>query len=74
MEIKVSNDVKSMDVDALVVSMFEGEKTSQELVNTYAIERDGFKGKKGQTYFLQTYDKIPAKKILVVGCGKRSEF
>ena len=74
MEIKVSNDVKNMSVDAIVVSLFEGEKTSQEIANTYAIERDDFKGKKGQTYLLQTYDKIPAKKILVLGCGACSEF
>ncbi len=74
MEIKVSNDVKNISVDVLVISMFEGEKTSQELANTYAIDRDGFKGKLGQTYLLQTYDKLPAKKILVVGCGQREEF
>ena len=74
MEIKISNDVKNLSVDALVVSLFEDEKTSQEIANTYAVERDSFKGKKGQTYLLQTYDKIPAKKILVLGCGKRSEF
>ena len=74
MEIKVSNDVKNYAVDALVINMFEEEKTSQELANTYAIDRDEFKGKLGQTYLLQTYDQIPAKKILVVGCGKRNEF
>ncbi len=74
MEIKVSNDVKNLAVDVLVVSMFEGEKTSQELANTYAIDRDGFKGKLGQTYLLQTYGQIPAAKILVAGCGKRDEF
>ena len=74
MEIKVSNDVKNMSVDAIVISMFENEKTSQEIANTYAIERDNFEGKKGQTYLLQTYDKIPAKKILVLGCGKRADF
>lgn len=74
MEIKISNDVKNMAVDAIVISMFENEKTSQEIANTYAIERDSFNGKKGQTYLLQTYDKIPANKILVLGCGKRSEF
>lgn len=74
MEIKVSNDVKNLAVDVLVINMFEGERTSQELANTYAIDRDGFKGKLGQTYLLQTYGQIPAQKILVVGCGKRSEF
>ena len=74
MEIKVSNDVKNLAVDVLVINMFEGEKTSQDLANTYAIDRDGFKGKLGQTYLLQTYGQIPAQKILVVGCGKRDEF
>ncbi len=74
MEIKVSNDVKNLAVDVLVINMFEGERTSQELANTYAIDRDGFKGKLGQTYLLQTYGQIPAQKILVAGCGKRSEF
>lgn len=74
MEIKISNDVKNLQVNALVISQFEGEQTSQELANTYAIERDDFKGKKGQTYLLQTYGKIPAEKILIIGCGKRNEF
>ncbi len=74
MEIKVSNDVKNLAVDVLAINMFEGEKTSQELANTYAIDRDGFKGKLGETYLLQTYGQIPAQKILVTGCGKRDEF
>lgn len=74
MEIKVSNDVKNLAVDVLVINMFEDEKTSQELANKYAIDRDGFKGKLGQTYLLQTYGQIPAQKILIAGCGKREEF
>ena len=74
MEIKVVNDVKNMETEAIVISMFEGEKTSQEIANTYAIERDKFEGKKGQTYLLQTYGKIPASKILIIGCGERKNF
>ena len=74
MEIKVSNDVKNLSVDVIVINMFEGEKTSQDLANTYAIDRDKFEGKLGQTYLLQTYGQIPAQKILVTGCGKRDEF
>ena len=74
MEIKVSNDVKNLAVDVIVINMFEGEKTSQDLANTYAIDRDKFEGKLGQTYLLQTYGQIPAQKILVTGCGKRDEF
>lgn len=74
MEIRVSNNVKNLSVDVLVISLFEGEKTSQELANVYALERDNFEGKAGQTYLLQTYDRIPAKKILVIGCGQRKDF
>ena len=55
MEIKVSNDVKNLAVDVIVINMFEGEKTSQDLANTYAIDRDKFEGKLGQTYLLKTY-------------------
>ncbi len=74
MEIKVSDDVKKIAVDVLVINQFEGEKTSQELANKYAIDRDNFKGKLGQTYLLQTYGQIPAQKILIIGCGKRASF
>ena len=74
MEIKVSQDVKNTPVEVLVINQFEGEKTSQELINTYAIEKDHFEGKFGQTYLMHTLGKIPADKILVVGFGKKEEF
>lgn len=74
MDIKVSNDVKSEAFEVLVINKFEGEKTSEELVNTYAIDKDHFEGKLGETYLLHTYGKIPSDKILVVGFGKREEF
>lgn len=74
MEIKVSQNVKDTPVEVLVISQFEGEKTSQELANTYAIEKDGFSGKFGQTYLLHTLGKIPADKILIIGLGKKEEF
>lgn len=71
MEIKVS---QCIDTEVLVINMFEGEKTSQELVNTYVLEKDGFEGKFGQTYLLHTLGQIAAAKILVIGCGKREDF
>ncbi len=71
MEIKFSQDFNK---EVLVINMFEGEKTEQELANTYAIEKDGFEGKLGQTYLLHTYGQIPAAKILVIGFGKKEEF
>ena len=74
MDIKISQDVKNTPVEVLVINQFEGEKTSQELINTYAIEKDHFEGKLGQTYLLHTLGKISADKILVVGFGKREEF
>lgn len=74
MEIKLIKDVKQQACDILVVNMFENEKTSEELVNKYAIEQDKFEGKLGTTYLLPTYDKQPARKILALGFGKKEEF
>ena len=74
MEIKVVQDAKSIEADILVVNQFEGEKTSNELANTYAIEQDNFKGKFGETYLLPTYGKEVYKKVLVLGLGKKEEF
>ena len=44
MEIKVVENSKSINCDLLVVSMFEGEKTSCELANKYAVDEDKFEG------------------------------
>ena len=74
MEIKVVENTKTINSDILVVSMFEGEKTSQELINTYAVEKDGFEGKLGQTYLIHTLGNLPADKVLVVGLGNRTDF
>ena len=74
MEIKLISDVKQQECDVLVVNMFEDEKTSEELVNKYAIEEDKFEGKFDSTYLLPTYGKQPARKILAVGFGKKDEF
>ncbi|MCM1265127.1 MAG: leucyl aminopeptidase [Candidatus Gastranaerophilales bacterium] len=74
MEIKLISDVKGQECDVLVVNMFENEKTSEELVNKYAIEEDKFEGKFGSTYLLPTYGNQPARKILAIGFGKKEEF
>ena len=71
MEIKVA---ENFDTEVLVINKFEDELTTQELANTYAVEKDKFEGKLGETYLLHTYGKIDADKILVVGFGKKSEF
>lgn len=74
MEIKVSQNVKDTPVEVLVINKFEGEKTSEELANTYAVDKDNFEGKFGQTYLLHTLGKIHADKILIIGFGKKEEF
>lgn len=72
MKIKISDKYDYTEV--LVISKFEGEKTSQDIANTFAVEKDGFEGKFGQTYLLHTFGKIPADKILIIGLGKRDEI
>ena len=74
MEIKVVENVKTIESDILIVNLFEGEKTSNDLANEYAITQDNFKGKFGETYLLQTYGKEPFRKVLVLGLGKKEEF
>lgn len=74
MEIKVSQNVKDVPTEVLVINKFEEERTSQELINTYAVDKDHFEGKFGQTYLMHTLGQIPADKILVIGFGKKEEF
>ena len=74
MEIKVIENTKEIESDILVVNMFEGGKTSNDLANQYAVEEDQFKGKFGETYLLPTYGKEPFRKVLVLGFGKKEEF
>ncbi len=74
MNIQVVQNVQDINCNILVVNQFEGEKTNNEIANHYAIDKDGFDGKFGETYLLQTYDKVPASKILIIGFGKKEEF
>ena len=66
MEIKVVENVLTVEADILVVNQFEGEKTTNDLANKYAIEEDDFKGKFGETYLLPTYGNAPYRKVLVL--------
>ena len=74
MEIKVSQNVSSKPCEVLVVNKFEGENTSVELANQYAVEKDHFEGKFGETYLIHTLGQIPADKVLIIGFGKKEEF
>ena len=74
MKINITADIKNTVCDILVVNQFEGEKTTEELANKYAIDEDKFEGKFGKTYLLPTYGKQAARKILVLGLGKKEEL
>ena len=74
MEIKIVSDVKNIECDVLVAGMFEKEKTFSDFVNEYVIEKDKFEGKFGETYLIQTFGKLPARKVLVLGLGKKEEL
>ncbi len=74
MEIKVTQDVKSLPCEVLVINKFENEKTSIDLVNKFVIDKDKFEGKFGETYLIHTLGQLPQDKILVIGFGKKEEF
>ena len=74
MEIKVSENVSSTPCEVLVTGKFEDEKTSVELANKYAVDKDHFEGRFCETYLMHTLGQIPADKILIVGLGKKEEF
>ena len=74
MEIKVLQKIEQNPVEVLVINKFEGEKTADEFINKYVVEKDNFEGKFGQTYLIHTLGNSFADKILVIGFGKREEF
>ena len=79
-------DIKNEICDVLVVNLFEDEKTlsgqtkviNQALNNKivdYVIERDGFNAEFGSFYTLPVMNnEINAKKVLIVGLGKKEEL
>lgn len=86
MEIKVLNaELKDQSCDILVVGLWEKTETLSgviasvdealgELISKFAINKDKFEAKFASTYLLQTYEKIPANKVLIVGLGKKEKF
>ncbi len=86
MEIKVLNaELKEQVCDVLVVGMYEKtdilkgvaasvDEALGEIITKFVIENDKFDAKFGSTYILQTYNKIPANKVLVVGLGEKEKF
>ena len=86
MDVKVLNsELQGQDCDVLVVGLYEktevltGVISSVDdalggLIDEFVIKKDKFEGKFASTYLLQTYGKIPANKVLVVGLGEKDKF
>jgi len=74
MKIEVRSNVKEIESDILIVNKFEGENTTEDIANKYAVTEDNFVGKFGQTYLLQTYGEKPYRKVMIIGFGKKEEF
>lgn len=86
MEIKVLNaELKGQACDILVVGIWEKTETLTgviasvdeslgELITKFVLKQDKFGGKYKETYLLQTYGKIPANKVLIIGLGEKEKF
>jgi leucyl aminopeptidase len=73
MKIKILSRKQFKPTDApLAVFAHEDDKSS-DAYRTLAAE-DGFKGKSGQSIVVRPSDGKPAKRVLLVGLGKKSEF
>jgi len=87
MEINVrKGDLTGEECDVLIVGEFQAEKKpeftaqaeslneeTEGLLKDAALE-EGFKGKKGEMFFVRTEGLIYAKRVLLVGLGKEEEF
>ncbi len=86
MEIKVLNaELKEQECDILVVGLYEKtevlsgiaasvDEALGEIISEFVIKKDKFEAKFASTYLLQTYGKIRANKVLVVGLGEKEKF
>lgn len=86
MKIEVLNaELKEQSCDVLVIGMWEKSETLcsvaasidevlGDLISEFVIKKDKYDAKFGTTYLLQTYGKIPANKVLVVGLGEKEKF
>lgn len=86
MEIKVLNaELKEQACDVLVIGVWEktealsGVAASVDealggLIEEFVLKKDKFQAKFATTYLLQSYGKIPASKVLVVGLGDKDKL
>lgn len=86
MEIKVLNaELKDQECDILAVGMYQKtevlggviasiDEALGELISDYVIKKDKYEAKFATTYLLQTYGRISANKVLIVGLGEKEKF
>ena len=72
MDVKIVENVKEVNLGALIINKFEGKATSNELVNNFAPEN--FEGKSGQIFVIHTRNEYPAEQIIAIGLGKEEEI
>ncbi len=68
-----TKNITSLSADAAVVFVREGEK-EPEYIKKFHIKDDGFKGKLGEVFLIQTQGKLSYKKVFVVGLGKEKKL
>lgn len=86
-EVKVEQgDIAAVEAETIILGIFEGEGAKELSGAAKAVDerlegqltavlREGdFTGKKGETFLLRTFGKLPAKRVLLVGLGERERF
>lgn len=68
-----TKDITYLSAGAVVVFVQEKEK-EPEYIKQFHIKEDGFKGKLGEVFVIQTQGKRAYKKILVAGLGKEKQL
>ena len=74
MKIISVENICDADSKVLVISLFEGEKSHIDFVNENVVNKGEFEAKFNSSYVLTTLGQFSKDKILIMGCGKRSDF
>jgi len=85
MKIEVEkNSLLNVDAESLIIGIYENIEDSKHLIDEIDTKLDGsikerielgdFKGTIGQISTIYTHNKIPAKRILLIGLGKKEDL
>lgn len=72
MEVKIVESTKDISCDVLIVNKFEGELTSNALINKFA--PDSFTGKPGEVFAIHTRGELPSTYVMAVGFGDEQKL